>query len=96
MVSVPFHQIARSTSPVCTIMIYRVFYSRTYSQQTYLSLIPIIAGVGLATFGDYYFTALGFTLTFLGVVLASIKASIAHVSPGIMLTACRRLQPTAS
>lgn len=36
-------------------------------------MIPLIFGVGLATFGDYYFTAIGFGLTFLGVILAAIK-----------------------
>jgi hypothetical protein len=73
MVSVPFHQIVRSTTPVITIIIYKVFYSRSYSRATYLSLIPIILGVGMTTYGDYLFTAIGLTLTFLGVILASIK-----------------------
>lgn len=73
MVSVPFHQIMRSTCPIATIGIYRVVYGRTYSTLTYLSMIPLILGVGLATAGDYYATVMGFTLTLLGVVLASIK-----------------------
>lgn len=73
LVSVPFHQVMRSTCPVMTIFIYRVAYGRTYDHETYLSMIPLIIGVGLATFGDYYFTAIGFTLTLLGVVLASVK-----------------------
>ena len=73
MVSVPFHQIMRSTCPVFTILIYRLFYSRTYSIETYLSLIPVILGVGLSTYGDYYFTFVGALLTTLGVVLSSLK-----------------------
>ncbi|KAI9713481.1 MAG: UAA transporter [Bogoriella megaspora] len=73
MVSVPFHQIARSTCPIVTILIYRFVYSRSYSNATYMSLIPIILGVGMATYGDYYFTPAGFVLTFLGVLLASVK-----------------------
>lgn len=36
-------------------------------------MIPIVAGVGLATYGDYYCTVLGFALTLLGVVLAAVK-----------------------
>lgn len=63
----------RSTCPVVTIIIYRLVYGRTYSTQTYLSMIPLIIGVGLATFGDYYFTLIGFLLTLFGVCLASIK-----------------------
>lgn len=76
MVSIPFHQIMRSTVPVFTILIYRICYSRTYSTATYLSLIPLILGVGLATYGDYYFSTLGFVLTLLGVVLAALKVCI--------------------
>lgn len=45
---------------------------------TYVSLIPIIFGVGLVTYGDYYFTMLGFSLTLLGVVLASIKTVVTN------------------
>lgn len=37
-------------------------------------MIPLISGVSLATFGDYYFTPAGFALTFTGVVLAAIKS----------------------
>ncbi|KAF2135532.1 uncharacterized protein K452DRAFT_281401 [Aplosporella prunicola CBS 121167] len=78
LVSVPFHQIMRSTCPVFTILIYRIFYARTYSQGTYLSLIPLILGVGVATFGDYYFSTLGFILTLAGVLLATIKTVVSN------------------
>ena len=73
MVSVSFHQIMRSTTPIFTILIYRIWYSRSYATATYLSLIPIVFGVALTTIGDYYFTPLGFFLTTLGVVLAALK-----------------------
>lgn len=73
LVSVPFHQVMRSTCPLMTILIYKVAYARTYSTETWVSMIPLILGVGLATFGDYHFSMLGFTLTLLGVVLASVK-----------------------
>ena len=73
MVSIPFHQIMRSTCPVFTVLIYRLRYKRSYSPRTYLSLVPVVLGVALATYGDYYFTTMGFYLTLLGVVLAAIK-----------------------
>ena len=73
MVSVSFHQIMRSTSPLFTILIYRLWYSRSYAMATYISLLPIIFGAALTTYGDYYFTPLGFFLTLLGVVLAAMK-----------------------
>lgn len=78
MVSVPFHQIMRSTSPICTVLIHRFYYSRTYSVKTYISLVPVILGVGLATYDDYYFTIVGFNLTSLGVVLSSIKNIVSN------------------
>jgi len=84
MVSIPFHQIMRSTCPVFTVLIYRLRYKRNYSTMTYLSLIPIVIGVGFATCGDYYFTSTGFILTLLGVVLASIKVR-SLLSPPIPL-----------
>ncbi|EME40968.1 hypothetical protein DOTSEDRAFT_136329 [Dothistroma septosporum NZE10] len=73
LVSVPFHQVMRSTCPVVTILIYKVGYNRVYSSQTWFSMIPLVLGVGLATFGDYYFTMAGFLLTLLGVILAAVK-----------------------
>ncbi|KXS99287.1 hypothetical protein AC578_6209 [Pseudocercospora eumusae] len=73
MVSVPFHQIMRSTCPVVTILIYKFCYAREYSKTTYLTMIPLVFGVALSTLGDYYATLAGFFMTFLGVVLASVK-----------------------
>lgn len=74
LVSVPFHQVLRSTVPIVTILIYRWIYNRHYTRQIYLTMIPLISGVSLATFGDYYFTPTGFALTFTGVLLAAIKS----------------------
>ena len=81
IVSIPFHQIMRSTCPVFAVLIYRVRYHRAYSTNTYLSLIPVVAGVGLATYGDYYFTLAGFSLTLLGVVLAAVKVYHPRIRP---------------
>ena len=78
MVSVSFHQIMRSTSPFFTIIIYRLWYSRSYATYTYLSLLPIIFGAALTTYGDYYFTMLGFFLTLFGVVLAALKTVVTN------------------
>lgn len=72
IVSVPLHQVLRSCCPVAAILIYRM-QGRTYSTATYLSIIPLISGVALATIGDYYCTLYGLCLTILGVVLAAVK-----------------------
>lgn len=82
MVSMPFHQIMRSTTPIFTLLIYRFRFGRSYSTKVYLSLIPIVLGVGLATYGDYYFSTIGFVLTLLGVILAAVKVLLPfHPSP---------------
>ncbi|KAJ1957033.1 hypothetical protein GGI12_005141 [Dipsacomyces acuminosporus] len=52
--------------------------SRRYSRSTYLSLLPVVAGVGMATYGDYSFTAVGFLLTLLGTVLAATKTVVTN------------------
>lgn len=78
MVSVPFHQIMRSTCPAFAILIYRVYFGRQYPTATYLSLIPVILGVCLSTYGDYYFTMTGFCLTVLGVLLAALKTVVSN------------------
>lgn len=43
-----------------------------------MSLIPIIFGVGLATYGDVYFTPYGAFLTLSGVVLAAVKTIVSN------------------
>ncbi|KAK5942279.1 hypothetical protein PMZ80_004842 [Knufia obscura] len=78
MVSVPFHQVVRGTTPLVTTMIYRFVYGRTFSSATYLSLVPIILGVSIATYGDMVYTRTGFAMTFLGVILAALKTIITN------------------
>lgn len=100
MVTIPFHQVLRATTPVFTIAIYRFYYSRTYSSDTYVSLVPVILGVGLATYGDYYATMLGFFLTLLGAILAALKTVVTNrmQTAGLHLTANEllyRLSPLA-
>ncbi|KAI9764549.1 MAG: UAA transporter [Geoglossum simile] len=78
LVTVPFHQIVRATIPIIIVLIYRFIFSKTYSTPTYLTLIPTITGVAFATYGDYYFTPLGFLLTLLGAILAALKTITAN------------------
>lgn len=73
MVSIPLHQILRSTCPLVTMLIYRIVFGRAYSATLYVSMIPLILGVGLATAGDYYCTLAGFLCTMVGVILAVVK-----------------------
>ena len=73
MVSVPFYQTMRMLCPIFTLLIYRVWYHRTYSMLTYLSLLPLIFGAAMTTVGEMSFSDAGFLLTILGVVLAAVK-----------------------
>jgi hypothetical protein len=75
-VSLAFFQIIRTTVPIFTATIYRVWFSRSYFFNTYLSLIPIIIGAGLTTVGEYHFSGPGLLITLLGVVLAAVKVSL--------------------
>ncbi|KAF2152156.1 TPT-domain-containing protein [Myriangium duriaei CBS 260.36] len=89
MVSVPFHQTVRAAGPVVTVLLYRVIFGRKYSFWTQLSLIPLVLGVVMLTYGNYSFTTAGFVLTFLGVLLASTKT----ITTNKILTGSRALSP---
>ncbi|KAF9343563.1 UAA transporter [Mortierella sp. AD094] len=77
-VSVAFHQVVRAMTPVFTIAISVAFLSKKYSGMTYLSLLPLLLGVYMATVGDYSYTAMGFFLTVLGTVLAATKTVVTN------------------
>lgn len=78
VVSVAFHQVVRAMTPVFTIAISIVFLSKRYSFMTYLSLLPLLLGVYMATVGDYSYTPIGFFLTVLGTVLAATKTVVTN------------------
>ncbi|KAI7825236.1 hypothetical protein BC939DRAFT_449108 [Gamsiella multidivaricata] len=77
-VSVAFHQVVRAMTPVFTIAISVAFLSKRYSGKTYLSLLPLLLGVYMATVGEYSYTAMGFFLTVLGTALAAIKTVVTN------------------
>ncbi|KAH7321365.1 triose-phosphate transporter family-domain-containing protein [Stachybotrys elegans] len=78
MVSVPFYQTMRMLCPIFTILIFRVWYSRTYSTMTYMSLVPLIIGAAMTTVGEMSFTDAGFLLTIFGVILAATKTVVTN------------------
>lgn len=67
------HQIIRAAAPIFTAILSWYFFSSHFSRHRLLSLVPVVLGVGLATYGDYYCTFWGFVLTLLGTVLAALK-----------------------
>ncbi|KAG0173632.1 UAA transporter [Apophysomyces sp. BC1034] len=78
LVTVPFHQVVRAMTPVFTIMLSVMFLKKSYPGMIYISLLPVVFGVGFATFGDYNYTAMGFFLTVLGTVLAALKTVVTN------------------
>ncbi|KAJ1561719.1 UAA transporter [Cladochytrium tenue] len=80
MVSLPFHQIVRSTNPAVTLALERVLLGkRMTGWDTYASLALVIFGVALATLGEYEFTTAGLATTLLGVLLSSLKGIATNV-----------------
>ncbi|KAJ6613596.1 triose-phosphate transporter family-domain-containing protein [Mycena sp. CBHHK59/15] len=79
LVTVPFHQVVRAATPIFTIVFSALLFGSQCSRTKKMSLIPVVMGVGLATFGDYYFTRAGFLLTLLGTVLAAFKTILTNV-----------------
>lgn len=89
LVSIPFHQVTRATTPLFTLALNILCYNSRYSILTYISLVLVTAGVGFATFGDYYFQPIGFFLTLMGAFSAALKTVVTN---GI-LTGRLRLSP---
>ncbi|KAF8805564.1 TPT-domain-containing protein [Phlegmacium glaucopus] len=79
LVTVPFHQVVRASTPFFTIVFSLVLLSKRCSRRKVLTLIPVVAGVCFATYGDYYFTPIGFFLTLLGTILAALKTILTNI-----------------
>ncbi|KAI0319715.1 triose-phosphate transporter family-domain-containing protein [Amylostereum chailletii] len=78
MVTVPFHQVVRASTPIFTSLFSYYLFETRPSRTKLTSLIPVVIGVGLATYGDYYFTLWGLFLTLLGTLLAASKTIVTH------------------
>ncbi|KAI9638239.1 TPT-domain-containing protein [Dioszegia hungarica] len=73
LVTVPFHQVVRASTPFFTILTSALLLGTRFTMAKMVALLPVVAGVGFATYGDYYFTAWGLVLTLLGTFLAALK-----------------------
>lgn len=78
LVTVPFHQVVRASTPFFTILFSLILFNKRCTKRKLVTLIPVVAGVGFATYGDYYYTAMGFFLTLLGTLLAALKTILTN------------------
>ncbi|GJE86315.1 TPT-domain-containing protein [Phanerochaete sordida] len=84
LVTVPFHQVIRAVTPLFTIALSALLLHTPLKRTRVLALLPVVFGVALATYGDYYFTTWGLCLTLLGTFLAALKTiytSVLQSSP---------------
>ncbi|KZT43327.1 TPT-domain-containing protein [Sistotremastrum suecicum HHB10207 ss-3] len=88
LVTIPFHQVVRASTPIFTLLLSVSLLGSKFSSKKLMSLLPVMAGVGFATYGDYYFTLYGLLLTLLGTLLASLKTVATNIlqSPPSTLT----------
>ncbi|KAG1773657.1 TPT-domain-containing protein [Suillus placidus] len=73
LVTIPFHQVVRAATPIFIILLSIFLFGTRSSNHKMVSLVPVMAGVGFATYGDYSYTTSGLILTVLGTVLAAFK-----------------------
>lgn len=73
------HQVVRATSPLFTMFLAYILTGTSISLPKLLSLLPIVFGVVIATYGDYYFTLWGLILTLFGTLLAALKTVITNI-----------------
>jgi len=87
-VSVNFNQVMRSLVPVVTICM-GIIIGRKFTCHRVLSVLPIVAGVAMACYGDMSYTNAGFFYTVACVIISALKVTAA----GEMLTGTLKLHP---
>ncbi|PWN36464.1 TPT-domain-containing protein, partial [Meira miltonrushii] len=85
LVSVPFHQIVRSTCPIFTLVLGFLLLSNKPQRSSLFALLPIVFGAAFACFGDVNATTFGFILTVLGTTLAALKTVVTNLLQALEL-----------
>ena len=94
-INVPkFHQIVRAATPFFTTLFSWYLFNTRFNRYQISSIAVVVFGVGLSTYGDYYFTTWGFTLTLVGTVLAALKTIMTHkIQTAPLVTPPKEAQP---
>jgi len=80
-IPISFMQTIKSSVPVFTVLIQGIFLKKVFENRVYLSLIPVVGGVGLASFTEASFNMVGF----LCAVFASVTTAVQAVLMSLLL-----------
>lgn len=79
-IPISFMQTVKSSVPAFTVVLQYLILKKTSSKQVYLSLIPVVGGVALASCTEINFVMGGFLCALFGSFLTSLQAVILHSS----------------
>jgi hypothetical protein len=89
-----FHQIVRAATPFFTTLFSWYLFNTRFNRYQISSIVIVVFGVCLSTYGDYYFTTWGFTITLVGTVLAALKTIMTHkIQTAPLVTQSNEAQP---
>jgi len=86
-IPVSFMQTVKSLVPAFTVLLQVIFFRQPSPTLIYLSLVPVVGGVGLASFTEVNFNVTGFTTA----LVASLTTSIQSIVSSLILTGPMRL-----
>mmetsp|Transcript_8880 Transcript_8880/g.18410 ORF Transcript_8880/g.18410 Transcript_8880/m.18410 type:complete len:334 (-) Transcript_8880:594-1595(-) len=78
-IPVSFDQAIGSTTPAFTALIALVFIGRSERPLTYLTLVPVVVGIAIASFGEPSFHLIGFLLSVASTGARSLKSVLQQV-----------------
>jgi len=86
-IPVSFMQTVKSMVPAFTVLLQTVLLKQYSSQLTYLSLVPVVGGVALASFTEVNFEIVGF----MAALIASLTTSVQSIVSSVLLTGALKL-----
>ncbi|VDB96687.1 unnamed protein product [Peniophora sp. CBMAI 1063] len=96
-VSVPLHQTVRGMTPLFTLALAAcVLQGTRVTRRKVFALLPLVAGVALASVGDYSCTVSGLLLTLLGAALAAGKTVVTNALQAPTASGPRNSSPPLS